>query len=364
MERGDIFVIYGTEIFENTLKLLEAAELAEMIGDRKRSVAVKPNLVTAKPAQSGATTHPEIVAGVLEYLRREGFENVAVMEGSWVGDRTDEAYRVSGIGAVCEKYGVPYYDLQRDSAREYDARGMRLRICDRPMAADFIINLPVLKGHCQTHVTCALKNMKGFLPDSEKRRFHALGLMKPIAHLNAVIRQDFILVDNICGDLDFEEGGNPVEMDRLLAFADPVLCDAFACEAMGYALSEVPYIGMAEQLGVGSCDLARATVVELNHGSAAVESAPSRRVAALEEQIEARDACSACYGALIHALDRLGSSEREDRICIGQGWRDAEPTALAVRMGVGSCTKRCGYYCPGCPPTAASILKFLREMES
>lgn len=131
MERGNIFVIYGTEIFENTLKLLEAAELAEMIGDRKRSVAVKPNLVTAKPAQSGATTHPEIVAGVLEYLRREGFENVAVMEGSWVGDRTDEAYRVSGIGAVCEKYGVPYYDLQRDSAREYDARGMRLRICDR-----------------------------------------------------------------------------------------------------------------------------------------------------------------------------------------------------------------------------------------
>lgn len=123
MERGDIFVIYGTEIFENTLKLLEAAELAEMIGDRKQSVAVKPNLVTAKPAQSGATTHPEIVAGVLEYLRREGFENVAVMEGSWVGDRTDEAYRVSGIGAVCEKYGVPYYDLQRDSAREYDARG-------------------------------------------------------------------------------------------------------------------------------------------------------------------------------------------------------------------------------------------------
>ena len=30
MERGDIFVIYGTEIFENTLKLLEAAELAEL----------------------------------------------------------------------------------------------------------------------------------------------------------------------------------------------------------------------------------------------------------------------------------------------------------------------------------------------
>ena len=70
-------------------------------------------------------------------------------------------------------------------------------------------------------------------------------------HLNTVARNDFILVDNICGDLDFEEGGNPVVMNRILAFLDPVLCDSFVCESMGYSSEEVEYITRAEQLGVG-----------------------------------------------------------------------------------------------------------------
>ena len=78
-----------------------------------------------------------------------------------------------------------------------------------------------------------------------------MGLHKPIAHLNAGIRQDFIVVDNICGDWDFEDGGNPVVMNRIMAAADPVLCDAYVCHLMGYAASEVPYIELAQALGVG-----------------------------------------------------------------------------------------------------------------
>ena len=46
-----------------------------------------------------------------------------------------------------------------------------MEICCRALDADFLINLPVLKGHCQTAMTCALKNCKGCIPDREKRRF-------------------------------------------------------------------------------------------------------------------------------------------------------------------------------------------------
>ena len=62
--------------------------------------------------------------------------------------------------------------------------------------------------------------------------------------------QRLYLVDNICGDLDFEEGGNPVVMNRVLGFKDPVLCDAFVCDSMGYSIQDVPYIPLAEKLGV------------------------------------------------------------------------------------------------------------------
>lgn len=97
-------------------------------------------------------------------------------------------------------------------ASEVDCAGMKLQICSSVRKLDFLINVPVLKGHCQTKITCALKNMKGLIPNKEKRHFHKLGLHKPIAHLNVGIHQDFIVVDNICGDLDFEDGGNPVVM--------------------------------------------------------------------------------------------------------------------------------------------------------
>lgn len=48
------------------------------------------------------------------------------------------------------------------------------------------------------------------------------------------------MVDNICGDLDFEDGGNPVEMNRVLAAVDPVLMDAYVCDMMYYQVEEVP----------------------------------------------------------------------------------------------------------------------------
>ena len=56
-----------------TLELLEACALAEDIGDRRKKIGIKPNLVLAAPASDGATTHPELIDGLLTYLREKGF---------------------------------------------------------------------------------------------------------------------------------------------------------------------------------------------------------------------------------------------------------------------------------------------------
>ena len=120
-------------------------------------------------------------------------------------------------------------------------------ICCRALDADYLINLPVLKGHCQTAMTCALKNCKGCLPDREKRRFHSEGLMRPIAALAAALRPELTIVDSLCGDLDFEEGGNPVPTGRMLLGEDPVQLDAYGCRLMGLALEQAPYIQMADK---------------------------------------------------------------------------------------------------------------------
>ena len=76
MEKNDIFIIHGTDYKNMAKRVLEQAGVAADIGDTNKKVALKPNLVTAKAPSSGATTHGELLAGVIEYLREHGFQNI------------------------------------------------------------------------------------------------------------------------------------------------------------------------------------------------------------------------------------------------------------------------------------------------
>jgi uncharacterized protein (DUF362 family) len=360
MEKNEILVIYGDDPAAMAYRLAEEAGLADLIGGREKRIGLKPNLVVSRPAAEGATTHPEIAAGLVEYLHRFGFDRLVILEGSWVGDRTADAFGICGYRKLAKETGVELVDTQKDRSRPCDCRGMRIEICDSARAVDFMINLPVLKGHCQTLLTCALKNNKGIIPDTEKRRFHRLGLHKPIAHLNTVVRNDFILVDGICGDPGFEEGGNPVFAGRLFAARDPVLCDAWAAELMGYTVEDIPYIGLAEKLGVGTGDLKKALIRELSAPGAASAGLPrpGGKVRRLAPFIQEDAACSACYAGLIFALSRMNQGELgrfREKIAIGQGLRGKKG-----RLGVGRCTAGFTVSCPGCPPSGAAVLSFLR----
>ena len=347
------------------MKIAEAAGLAELIGDRKKRIGLKPNLVVSRPASDGATTHPDIAAGLIAYLKKNGFSNIVIMEGSWVGDSTTNAFLTCGYRTLAKEAGVELIDTQSDHYEVVDCKGLKIEICSSALAVDFMINLPVMKGHCQTLLTCALKNNKGIISDREKRHFHSLGLKTPIAHLNTVARNDFIVVDGICGDLDFEEGGNPVYAGRMFAARDPVLCDAWAAGLMGYKVSEIPYIGLAESLGVGVTGPAQ--VRELNRSSDAAatggrlqyrrwDKSPAK-VRQLSGSVREESACSACYAGLIFALSRLGGNERKrlGEICIGQGFQGKKGS-----LGVGRCTADFDASCPGCPPTGAEALAFLK----
>ncbi len=355
-----IYEIFGSDAHTMTIALMEAAGVAAMIPPGG-SVALKPNLVLAGTPDTGATTHAGVLSGCIEYLQKNGFADVSVIEGSWVGDSTGRAMKVCGYDKVCEKYGVPFYDLKKDGTRQVETALRPMDICERALDADFLIDLPVLKGHCQTVMTCALKNCKGCLPDREKRRFHSEGLMRPIAALAAALKPELTIVDSICGDLNFEEGGNPVQTNRMYLGTDPVQIDAYGCRLMGIDLDEVPYIRLAEQYGGGSTAINDGDIVTLNDPK---ESRPypaaSGTVARLTRNVRADSACSACYASLVRALysaDGEGLRVRRN-VYIGQGWRGKSPDGV----GVGNCCAGAAECVKGCPPTAADVLELLRRI--
>ena len=96
MQTNEILVIYGSDISAMAQGLAREADLAGMIGDRGKRVGLKPNLVVARPASEGATTHPEIAAGLISYLKENGFNNLVILEGAWVGASTSEAFKACG----------------------------------------------------------------------------------------------------------------------------------------------------------------------------------------------------------------------------------------------------------------------------
>lgn len=359
MKKNEIWRSYGTDYRDMTKRLLVQAGLEEMLPEKTARIAVKPNLVTPAPAKFGGTTHPEVVAGIIEFLQERGYGNIVIAEGSWVGDKTAEAFDYCGYNSLASEYGVELIDMQKEKGCETDCGGMNLSICSCVKDWDFLINVPVLKGHCQTNITCALKNMKGLIPNTEKRRFHTMGLHRPIAHLNAGIHQDFIVIDHICGDLDFEEGGSPVVRNCVMAACDPVLVDSYVCSLLGYETEEVPYIGMAEELGIGSTDLADLRLITCEGDP--YEDLPKQRHLDVSYAVDEVDSCSACYGVLIPALDRLREEGLLDklpyRISIGQGHK-----GKTGGLGVGSCTALFDICVKGCPPEEEDIYQQLREL--
>ncbi len=363
-----LYVIYGSEAEagEMVRAVMERMDIARDLAALKKEnpfICIKPNLVVAQPAQWGATTDPGLVRGVIGYLREKGYDNIAIMESAWVGDSTEKAFKACGYREIAAEFSVPLVDLKKDRSVVRAVDGLEIEICARLLEVDYLINMPVLKAHCQTRLTCALKNLKGCVPDREKRRFHRLGLHKPIACLGKLLRPHLTVVDGIIGDLTYEGGGTPVRMDMVIAGRDPVMVDAYAAELIGYRAAEVEYIGLAERLGVGRAAAGEGSIVYLNRRQVAREEEPalaSREVAYLCRWILEKEACSPCYAALVFALRRLkesGKLENLPPVAIGQGWKERP----GVELGVGSCTRNCRRYVRGCPPRSGDIVTALQD---
>lgn len=348
---------------ELTEQLLETSGLEEILpSDRGSLIGIKPNLVVARPAHEGGTTHPEIVAGIIRYLTRRDYRNLMIVEGSWVGDRTSQAFRVCGYEKLSKEYAVPLFDTQKDSSFTQDVDGYPVSLCSITESIDFLINVPLLKGHCQTRYTGALKNLKGLIPDSEKRRFHSRGLHEPIARLNQMLHQDCIVMDAICPDPTFEEGGDPSDMNRILFATDPVLIDSYGASVIGYTDEDIPYIGRSEELHVGSLwDGSTDSVLEINDHGEAGSYRQDEQLRELETLINEKEACSSCYAALIRALRQIEEPEAY-RYAIGRFFRTGHLQADHSDMvGIGVCTQRFSTSIPGCPPSSQDIVEFLTQ---
>jgi hypothetical protein len=298
-------------------------------------------------------------------MKVRGIDRIIIGDGSAMGYNATKALQVCGYLDLAKRYDVCLVDLERDRfvKQRVPIKGpfKTLQIAQTVLDCDFLINVPVMKAHSETLITCSLKNLKGVMPRETKTAFHRMDLHRAIAQLASVVSPDLILVDGLQGDLSSETGHNPVTMETMLLGTNPVEVDSVVANILGYDPRAIRHIAHSADASLGTCDLEEITIRHLNRPSRNERLTPAlpytRRFPC---GISAEGACCTCLGNLLFALERLherGLLSKKQHFFMGQKIRIALKSG-DMTVAVGQCAvknMKAKISVDKCPPTAKMI---------
>ena len=233
---GSISVIYGHDPEIMVRRLVEATKALERVRP-DRVVVIKPNLVVSRREWVGVDTDPRVVVALVKSLKERGVHRITVADGSGMGYSATKAFQYCGYADLAKEHGFQLVDLEQDRfvtrKTRIDGPFESLEIAQTVLDCDVLINVPIMKAHAETLITCSLKNLKGVLSRQNKTAFHRTDLHRGIAQLAGTVKPDFILVDGLQGDLSSETGHHPVVMETMLLGKNPVEMDSMVADMLG-----------------------------------------------------------------------------------------------------------------------------------
>ena len=233
---------------------------------RGETVLVKPNMAWDRTPEQGAGTHPEVVAEVVRQCRAAGAARVIVAENP-VHDAARVARR-SGIAAAVAAAGGDLV-LPGGSAFEWTTIGGSVLegwdVLSVLFRADRLINVPVVKHHSLSLLTCGIKNHMGLIGGSRGRLHQEIHTS--IVDLASAFRPTLTVVDATRVMLRNGPTGGRLEdvvtMNMVAAGTDPVACDAWAARQLGLDPRDVAHVVQAEGRGLGSVATGAGAVEEV-----------------------------------------------------------------------------------------------------
>jgi len=256
---SEVAIVKGTNPMDVTVKALEMIDIDEALSEEK-PVLIKPNYIDASHPSTGITTDSRVIEGVIKFLKNQEVKDILIGEGSGFAD-TFEAFRVAGLDKVAKRWNVRLVDLNRDEFVEVSPQSplalKKVKIAKTALQST-IISVPKLKLHRMSDITLSLKNMIGAITPKGTIHTH---LNEKIADLASIIKPRIAVVDGIIAGEGHETSGNPVKMNLVIAGIDPVAVDAVGAAVMGVPPESVKHLCLAEEKGIGTCDLKQIKVV-------------------------------------------------------------------------------------------------------
>lgn len=238
--------------------------LGEVVKKGNR-ILVKPNMLSAKPPESGVDTHPAVVQAVVELLKEEGVEVlIGDSPGGIMKNGLSHYWEISGYKRVSEVTGAKLVSLEENSQEISVPHGViyqKLYISRAALEVDAIITLPKLKTHDLTLYTGAVKNLMGLIPGLGKAEIHKRcpkpdTLGEAMADIFSVMKPAMAILDGVTG----MEGSGPISgklrnIGVILASKDSLALDTIAQAMIGLKPFDVPTTKAAAKRNLGVSDL-------------------------------------------------------------------------------------------------------------
>ncbi len=230
-----------------------------------QTVVIKPNIGWDRPPEAAANTNPLLVKRIVEHCLQAGAKKVWVFDHSC--DTGSRAYANSQIERYAKEGGAQV--VPGDSSSMYGAvtvpgavKLKRMSVHELAAEADVFINVPVLKHHGSTGMTCAMKNFMGIVWD--RNEFHRTDLDQCIADSCLFRKPALNVVDAwkvmVTGGPRGYSGSRYDEQRMLVLSPDILAADSASARTLGKAPDDFGFIPMGERLGLGRPDLSRLDV--------------------------------------------------------------------------------------------------------
>ena len=301
------------------------------------TVAIKVNMLMAKLPDRAVTTHPEVVKAVCNLVKECGAQAVIIDSpgGPYTPLLLRNTYEKCGFAKVAEETGAV---LNLDTSvikvkRETRANLNGAEMLRPAIEADVLINLPKLKTHGLTTMSCAVKNLFGLIPGIQKFEYHMRSpdlndFCSMLVGIAELAKPDITIVDAIIGmEGEGPSSGTPYEVGAIVAGRDVHAVDILAATMLGLKPEQVPTIVAGHAVGLCPMSLSEIEV----RGQVAH---PHRRAALPTASIQT------------HLLDRL----------MPRRWADMFSQKLRPKpVFMRSTCSSCGVCVRSCPPQAIKL---------
>jgi uncharacterized protein (DUF362 family) len=262
----DMVAIKGGEPELMFDQAIEAMGGMQAFVQKGQKVVIKPNIGWDVAPERAGNTNPNLVKRVIEHCLQAGAKEVYVFDNTC--DKWDKAYANSGIERAVKDAGGKMAPGNTENYYQEIAipNGVKLKsakVHELILDSDVFINMPILKSHSSTKLTITMKNLMGVVWD--RGYWHRNDLNQCIADYATFAKKPTLNIVDAYRVM-MKNGPRGVSeadvslMKSLILTPDMVAADAASSKLFGLTPDDVPYIGIADSMGIGTMALDKLNV--------------------------------------------------------------------------------------------------------